>query len=310
MTKIIYELNLSSLINIIKEYHQAYLKSINKDIDSNSLASLKKGNTNRKKRYEANEKILNDSLVSTDKKLIALYENLILKKFIEKDEKLANLLICLAFILKPQTENLLRKLFWFNKDYLNSLDKLIESLKFYEFTIIAPQKIVNSTAICIYQYLKHVEKIEDEKKILKFIRDTINIEFSEYAPQELRKDMLKRDFYCSGVYNGIPIFQWYVSSDKNRTSYYTNEDIEKYHELVLKLLEDNNVFTKAIYKIYAKDKSSRIDFENKLTSKDGIREIINNLSITYVKNHPKLIEQINKEKRKNSLFNRITSFFK
>lgn len=241
--------------------------------------------------------------------MIAYFENLILKNFLKGDYKLAFLILGLAFIFRPKVVLLLKRLFFFHKGYRISLDSLEESLKFYEFTIIAPSKIVNSAAICMYQYLKHVAKVEDEKEILKFIRDTINTKFSEHAPQELRKDMFERDIYCAGIYNKTPIFQWYAPKDK-RKSYYTDEDIEKYTLFVNQLLKDKNIFNQIIYKIYSRNMPSKTFIKDTLTSKEGLKYIISNLSITYVKNPTKLIESIHEEKRKNSIFYKLTSFFR
>lgn len=297
------------LLHLITDYHLAYTKSITNEFNNSSLASLKKGNTNRKKRQEENEKSFNNKSKSSRIRLIAFFENLILEKFLKGEYKLALLVLNMAFIFRPETVILLKKLFFFHKNYRISLDNLVESLKFYEFTIITPTKIVNSTAICIYQYLKHIAKIENEKKILKFTRDIINIHFSEYAPQELRKDMFERDIYCAGIYNQTPIFQWYVPKDK-KSSFYTDKDIEKYYEYTNHLFKENNLFNQIIYKVYSKNMPTETFIKDTITSKEGLKIIISNLSIAYVNNPSKLMDFIYEENRKNSIFYKITSIFK
>lgn len=297
------------LSHIIEDYHLAYTKAKENEINPNSLASLKKGNVKRKKRYEENEKVFDDKSKPDTIRLIAFFENLILKKFLDGDYKLAFLVLSLAFMFRPQTEVLLKRLFFFHKGYRISLDSLIESLKFYEFTILSPSKIVSSTAICIYQYLKHVAKIEDEKKILKFIRDIINIHFSKHAPQELRKDMFEREFYCAGIFNQTPIFQWYVPKEK-KSLYYTDKDIEKYYEYTNHLFNDNTMFNQIIYKLYSKNMPSKTFMKDTLTSKEGLKLIISNLSIAYVKNPSKLMDFIYEENRKNSFWYKLKSIFR
>lgn len=189
------------LSHLISDYHESYLKSFDneKKNRTNTLESLGKGNEKRKKRYFKNKDILKNKKSTKREFLIALYENLILKRIIKGDLKFAYLLLNYLYLYQLQTTKLLNKIFLFNDKYKLVIDSLYEALKFFEFTYLVPSKIVNSCAICLNQYIKtYLPNITEEER-LKFIRNIINIHFSKHAPATLRADYFNREIYCAGL---------------------------------------------------------------------------------------------------------------
>ena len=68
------------LFHLINDYHLAYTKSKDEEkaYRTNTLESYGKRNDNRQKRFNENEKIINNKSKSPKDKLTATYENLIL----------------------------------------------------------------------------------------------------------------------------------------------------------------------------------------------------------------------------------------
>ena len=278
------------LSHLISDYHDAYLKSADneKKERTNTLESLGKGNVKRKKRYEKNKDILKNKSSTKKEYLIALYENLILKRIIKGDLKFAYLLLNYIYIHQIQTFSLLNNMFLFNSKYKIVVDSLYEALKFFEFTYLVPSKIVNSCAICLNQYIKaYLPNITEEER-LKFIRNIINIHFSKHAPTSLRADYFEREIYCAGLYNGTPIFQWHAPADLSK-SYYTQKDINKYFRIFNLLRKDLGILNNVVINKFAKKEQKKM-IEEYFTDIDKFKTIITSNSVAYIQNPNKLMK--------------------
>ncbi|MFA6742154.1 MAG: hypothetical protein WCR78_11775 [Arcobacteraceae bacterium] len=278
------------LSHLISDYSEAYLKSFDneKKARTNTLESLGKGNEKRKKRYFKNKDILKNKKSTKREFLIALYENLILKRIIKGDLKFAYLLLNYLYLYQLQTTKLLNKIFLFNDKYKLVIDSLYEALKFFEFTYLVPSKIVNSCAICLNQYIKtYLPNITEEER-LKFIRNIINIHFSKHAPATLRADYFNREIYCAGLYNGTPIFQWYAPADLSK-SYYNKKDINKYFRMFTLLRKDLGVLNKVVTSEFVKKEHKEI-VEEHFVDINKFKTIITSSSIAYVSNPNKLVK--------------------
>lgn len=282
-----HQLVLSHLIN---DYHEAYLKSFDneKKNRTNTLESLGKGNVNRKKRFEKNKEILKNKKSTIQERLIALYENLILKRIIKGDLKFAYLILVFFYMQEFRTYKLLNNIFLFSKKGKIVTNNLFEAFKFFEFIYLSPTKIVNSCAISLNQYIKiNLPNISEEER-LKFIRNIINIHFSKHAPATLRADYFNREIYCAGLYNGTPIFQWYAPADLSK-SYYNEKDINKYFRIFTLLRKDLGVLNKVVTSEFVKKEHKKI-VEEHFVDINKFKTIITSCSIAYVSNPNKLVK--------------------
>lgn len=269
--------------NLINSY-----KSLNKE---DTLKSLGKGNKNRKKRLQSNETITKDKTLPFEIRLKAFYENIYLARIIKGKYKFAYLLLSVMFIYRGTLNSLFRLLF--NEKQMTQIVKPFdEALKFYEFTYIAPSKIANSCAICIYQYLTHFSHIKDEEKIVKIIRDTILEHFPNDAHVNLRADNFKREIYCAGIYGGMPIFQWHTSSEKE--SYYTNKDITRFYKYTKIAFKNIGYLKYVLIGIFSKNLEEKD--KNLFETKKGVQIIIRNLPLTYVKSY---MQELQYQEQKN-----------
>ncbi|MGA1933104.1 hypothetical protein ACH5BF_10360 [Arcobacter sp. YIC-464] len=285
------------LFHLINDYHLAYTKSKKEEKNSriNTLESLGKGNKKRKDRFEKNKELLKSTSISNETKLTAFYENLILKRILKGDYKFAYLLLTYFYMYQPQIEKLQKQILLFSGYSEIIINAYNKALNFFEFTYLTPQKIVNSCAIAVYQYLKiSVPEVSEEER-LKFIRSIINTHFSEDAPSSLRANFFEREIYCAGIYNSTPIFQWNTSTKKE--SYYSEKDIKKLYRMInseRKKSKINN--TLLINKLVKKEHRQYIDYfyENE----ERFSEIIKATSITYVQNPNKLIKILDENYKK------------
>lgn len=277
--------------NLLNNYIKPYNKSLNK-IDN--LNSLGKGNKNRKKRFQSNETTTKNKTLPFEIRLKAFYENIYLSRIIKGDTKFAYLLLSFMFIYRSTLNSLFRLLFN-DKQMTQIVKPFDEALEFYEFTYLSPSKIANSCAICLYQYLTHFSNINDEEKIAKIIRDTILEHFPNHAHVNLRTDNFKKEIYCAGIYNGMPIFQWHTSSIKD--SYYSHKDITRFYRYTKKAFNSIGYIQYIFIAIFLKNHEDK----NLLKSKKGLQKIIQNLPLTYIKSYMKELEYQEEKNRPKSV---------
>lgn len=288
------------LFNLINEYHNAYLlsKDTEKKQRTKTIESLGQGNKKRITKFENNEKIIKDNDANKDNKIVAYFENSILKLIIDGKQKTAYLILYLAFINKDSVLSYTK----YFKDLKYVAEKMSQSLNLFSFTYLKPQKIVNSLTILIYTYLTTYTKL-DEKQILKFTRYIINIYFKDDAITYIRNDFLNKDFYCAGIYNNLPVFHWSASTINKE--YYTNEDIKELHNLINKVIDDSKLMEAMILGTIKKQLNSKQKGTIKNLDDDLLKKMIYNLPISYIQqDHKKLFSKFIKTN-----YNPVKKFF-
>lgn len=285
------------LFHIISDYHLAYTKSKDNEKQSriNTLESLGKGNIKRKARVKKNNEIIKDKSSSSESRIIAVYENLILKRIIKGDYKFAYLILTYLLISQSLTLRIQKKILLFNGKANLIIKAQEKAFEFFDFTYLQPSKIVNSCAIAINQYLKTCVPTLSEEERLKFVRNIINIHFSKDAPSSLRADFFKRDIYCAGRYNSTPIFQWHTSTINE--SYYSDKDIAKYFRITNLILKNMGLLNKLIVMPLIK-KEHQKEANEHLTNEKLFRKVIESTSIGYVQNPNKLLMILNQNYKK------------
>ncbi|MCK5109888.1 MAG: hypothetical protein KAQ94_00075 [Arcobacteraceae bacterium] len=283
------------LFNLISNYQTAYIKSKKeyKTIRINTLESLGKGNKKRIQKLEDNKNTIDDKSQSQDKRIIAYFENIILEPIIKGNQKYANLILSFAFIYKDIILSIFHLLFKYNKDILRIAKKMDESLEFFEYTYLAPSKIVNSITILIYLFIKENTNISKQEN-LKFTKNIINIYFPINAPI-LRKDFLDNDIYCAGIYNSLPIFQWNTSTTNK--IYYNDENIKQYQKFTDKIFNELGIL-KYILIVTLSKNLSKDDRNTIINQTINIKNMINNLPTTYLKSQFKLNGLLYKKPKK------------
>lgn len=265
-----------SIFNLINEYHKAYQLSedTEKEQRTNTLESLDKRNANRKKRFENNKIKLKDKNIHWTSRLVVYYENLLLRYIFKGKQKTAYLLLSIIFINKSFYMYHFNHIFKYSNIIKTSLIKFEESLNFFSFTYLAPSKIVVSISILLYQYLKKYTELQDDK-VLKFIRYIVNFYFKKDAPSRIQEQYFKREIYCAGIYNNLPIFQWYTSTKKDE--YYSNKDIKRLQIFYNKSLHSLKNLAPFINAYFGENKKEIL----KPTTQD-IKNIIKNLPKKYL----------------------------
>lgn len=209
----------------IKDYVNAYNLDADK-LEKEYLVHLGKGNTKRKKLIEENQvKIDDPSLTEYDKQFFR-YVNQMLTMLVDpSDNKLALAILALYFNQKDHIHETLIDAFYYNPLVKIALDDLVETFQYFAFTHFSKDKIINSLIIVLYTLLVECEKC-DKQQAIKFIEDVINSEFEKSdIPSRIRADYIEKyPIYCTGIYNGLPIFQFYTGQNK---SFYNEEHVKQ-----------------------------------------------------------------------------------
>lgn len=253
------------LIYFLGEYKKAYLYSIckKKEKNTNSCEALGKGFPAKQKAYEIELSNALDPSLSMDNRLIALFKNLVfllLKKHSYKKVSMAFLgIIYINFGFIKQLINLLHEESIFMQKSLSAMDK---TLKYFEYTHVAPSKVLNSSLIIIYTHLVQNAKMEKELafKEAKYFVNTYIDGIGGLTDKYRQSFLVSNDIYCTGIYQGLPIFQWYI--DRENKPYYAAEDIKKLRVLFRIIFSESNYgftsafLTQMVFKILRIQQSS------------------------------------------------------
>lgn len=291
------------IFNLIDNYYSAYILSKDESRTQrlNTLESLGKGNVKRKQRYLNNKEILKNDNSNSSEKTIAYFENIFLKLIIKGNYKVAYLLLGMVFMYKDSFKNL-GFLFQFSKELQNTLSDLGQVIDLYSFTYLSSSKIVNSLTILLYIYLIEVCKL-DNRKSLKFIRYIITKYFSETtAPYTIRESFLtERKYYCAGIYNNLPIFQWNTSTKND--SYYLKKDIRRVKKYIRLLQNDSQDFNQGVFNYLTKKLSQNEKEQLTKLDDDFIIKMIDHLPKTYLSTeHIRLSKKLQLKPKKTILY--------
>lgn len=272
-----------NLFHLINEYYTAYKLSDDDQIKgrTDTLESLDKGNYKRRKRLNDNDLFIKDENIKWTEKLIPFYENQVLELILGGKHKIAYLSLVMAFIYKDTFKSIFNELFKFDKDYLIIIEKLDKSFDFFNFTYLKRSKVVTSSIILIYLYLKESTNLENEK-ILKLVRYISNYLYDNNAPSRIQENFFEREVYCAGIYNGLPIFQWHTSTVNDQ--YYTNDVIEEVEKLINISSDSIGILKYVIWGIFTKNLNKADKEKISNPDKKLIKNLIEHLPKIYLHN--------------------------
>lgn len=251
----------------IQDYVTAYQLDVTK-LEQDSLAKYGKGNEKRKKLIEANLEKINNPLKSEYDKFILEQINQILEFIVDaKNNKLATLLLVTYFTNKQDIEAFIFHNFFYRPDIAKAYQDIAAQMELFSFTYLSKAKIINSLIIVLYTLLVDYGKC-DKHDSIKFIDLVINSLFDKYdLPSKIRADYIEKyQFYCAGIYNQLPIFQFYTGA---KEAYYNDEDVMKIQSFL-----KNFVFKAEDVQEFKHLK----EFQQQI---DKVKQIIENKSLVY-----------------------------
>ncbi len=263
-------LNTLGLIYFIGEYKKAYNYSKRTDKPKKNLESLGKGNAKKKKEFEKGLKDIYDKELDMDIRYELFFKNLLLLLLKKPSYKKVSLLLLGLFytqysFLKP----LLSEIIGDNNEMIKALNSLEYTLEFFEYTHLSDGKILNSALIMIYTVLTQNLNMNGDKayKSAKYLVDTF-IDSDNGLPVDSYRQshITERDIYYAGIYNGMPIFQWYINE---KEKYFKEKDRQKL-KVILKL------FLKSLNS--EDDSDEEINIETMSPTEIMMLEILNNLT--------------------------------
>ena len=234
-------LNTLSLIYFIGEYKRAYRDSKKdyKDNRTDTLESLGKGFPNKK---EASKKFfdeMNDKNLDINDRVMALYKRMLLLGVKNKRySKIGVSILGYIYMNFPMHYRELKRFYCSKPSSLMLLDKMSETLKYFEYTYLAQDKISNSLLIILYNKLTLYGV--DEKQAFKFSKDIVSTYLDEdkIPTDKYRISYLQeKDIYFAGLYSGLPIYQWYTGKQE---SYYSDRDIKQFQKFVRLMRKEIN----------------------------------------------------------------------
>lgn len=261
----------------IQDYVTAYKLDATK-LEQDSLAKYGKGNEKRKKLIEENLEKINNPLTSEYDKFILEQINQILEFIVDaKNNKLAMLLLVIYFANKQDIKAFIFHNFFYRPDIAKACQDMIDQMELFSFTYLSKAKIINSLMIVLYTLLVDYGKC-DRHDSIKFIDLVVNSLFDKYdLPSNIRADYIEKyQFYCAGIYNQLPIFQFYTGE---KEAYYNDEDIIKIQSFLNSfVIKTENIKELTRLKEFQKqiDKVKQI-----IESKSLVYELLNNLHKTY-----------------------------
>ncbi|MBE0471626.1 MAG: hypothetical protein IBX55_19210 [Methyloprofundus sp.] len=273
------------LIYYIGEYKKAYqyAQKDKKEKSTDTFESLGKGFANKEKAYKEGLARVLDKSIDADERMKDFFKILmllLLKKHAYK--KVSMYFLGSMHMIFPLIKTLFNTIHQYNTFMQMAFSAIEYTREYFKYTHLAEDKILNSSLIVIYTFLTQNLKI-DQDKAFRYSKELVNsfIDDKDYTTDRYRKDYLTdRDIYYTGIYQGMPIFQWYVSSQHK--SYYTDQDIKKFKVLKRVLFNEKNLgftanfMSMSILKLFNK-KASSSDLSNvyaSINSDTGIRTLL------------------------------------
>lgn len=213
------------LIYFICEYKKAYLASKEKRADT--LESLGKGYAKKQELYKKLQAMSHNKSLGKKERIEALFKKMLLMALKNKRYSKIGIFIAAQFYSQfPQYARKIKEFSSHNSKKEEILNIADESLKYFEYSYLSSDKIVNSLLILLYTKLTLIGI--DEKKAFKFAKDIVLtfIDDSSIHTDKYRLSYLKEnEIYLAGLYKGLPIYQWYTGS---KSSYYSDDDVKQF----------------------------------------------------------------------------------
>lgn len=213
------------IIYLICEYKKAYIAS--KEKRSDTLESLGKGYAKKQELYKKLQAMSHNKSLGKKERIEAFFKKMLLMAL--KNKRYSKIGIFIAAQLYSQFPQYARKIKEFSshngktEEILNIAD---ESLRYFEYSYLASDKIVNSLLILLYTKLTLIGI--DKKKAFKFAKDialTFIDDSSIHTDKYRLSYLTENEIYLAGLYKGLPIYQWYTGS---KSSYYSDDDVKKF----------------------------------------------------------------------------------
>ena len=275
------------LIYFIGEYKKAYNHSKRTDKPKNNLESLGKGNYNKKKEFEKGLNHIFDETLDISIRYEHFFKNLLLLLLKKPSYKKVSLfMLGIISTQYPFMKPYLLEAFKDEKEILLSLNTLDYTLDFFEYSHLSDGKISNSALIMIYTVLTQNLNIDGDIafKNAKYLTDTFIDTKNDYPTDSYRQvHITKRDIYYAGVYNGMPIFQWYIHENQK---YFKQKDKEKLKvilKLFLKGIKEDEATGQDINQELTPTENMFIQILANLTNEKGIDILISSTHTEFAK---------------------------
>lgn len=233
------EIHLFVVLYFIVVYKNTYTYSLekrNKNEQHETLEQLKKGYKRKKEKFlQFKEESKNTDLNNNYRARSLAKRMLILLAQNKRYSKTGLLIPAIMHMNKDFLLNLIIKQENNLKTDIDLVGAFENTLDYFSFTYIATSKIVTSFIIVMYTRLTMLGI--ESKEALDFTKYVANRLFGNDVANDYREDFFTdRKIYLAGIYNGIPIFNWYVPKDKNNPNYYSDKDIESIRSIFNKYL--------------------------------------------------------------------------
>jgi len=274
------------LIYFIGEYKRAYKHSNNKDKSKKYLESLGKGNTKRRKEFEKGLVHINDEELDMSIRYEYYFRNLLLLLLKKPSYKKVSLLLLGIFytqfnFIKPLISKTLA-----DAEALKALYSLQHALKFFEYTHLSDGKILNSSLIVIYTTLTKNLNIDRDTayKHAKYLVNTFIDYNNNYLPTDRYRQshITDKEIYYAGLYNGMPIFQWYINKNKKYFEKKDKDKLKVIFKLFIKGLKDDADLPIDISTNTTRTEKTIFESINNLTDDTQLNAIIDSVHITFV----------------------------
>lgn len=254
-----------TIVYFIGEYKKAYLQSKEKRADT--LESLGKGYAKKQEEYKKLLALVNDKSIDKHDRVEAFFKKMLIMALKNKRySKIGIFITTELYTQLPLYARMIKEFSSHSSKTEDILDIAKESLKYFEYTYLSSDKIVNSLLIIIFTKLTLIGI--DEKKAFKFAKEialTFIDDSSIHTDKYRLSYLTNNEIYLAGLYKGLPIYQWYTGSN---SSYYSDNDVkqfQKYTMIMQKELQKtafSGFMAKALYKVLARN--NPISLENAL----------------------------------------------
>jgi len=258
------------LIYFICEYKKAYIHSYKTNKPTNNLESLGKGNAKKQQEFKKNLADIYDENLDKEIRFEQFFKNmllLLLKK--PSYKKVSLLLLGLFYTQYPFLKPFFNEIYKDNNERLKAINSIEYTLEFFEYTNLSSGKILNSALILIYTVLtQNLNMNEDTAyNYAKTLVNTFINNKNDFPVDSFRQaHITKQDIYYAGIYNGIPIFQWYINE---KEKYFKEKDRQKLKVII-------NLFIKGLASEDASNEAT--DLEAIISKEKSILETLNNFT--------------------------------
>lgn len=213
------------VIYLICEYKKAYMASKEKRADT--LESLGKGYAKKQELYKKLQVMSHNKSLGKKERVEVFFKKMLLMAL--KNKRYSKIGIFIAAQLYSEFPKYARYIKEFSshsskkEDILNIAD---ESLKYFEYSYLSSDKIVNSLLILLYTKLTLIGI--DKKKAFKFAKDivlTFIDDITIHTDKYRLSYLTDNEIYLAGLYKGLPIYQWYTGA---KNSYYSDDDVKQF----------------------------------------------------------------------------------